>query len=134
MPPRWPWAPTPLPRPSAGEAARRGIAIKLVRNGSRGMVWLEPLVEVATPRGRIAYGPVAVGRRAQGLFAAGFLTGGDHALCLGPTDEIPWLARQQRRLRRVGVVDPRRWPTTSRTAAVRACAARAPWRRRIVAP
>ena len=70
------------------EAARRGIAIKLVRNGSRGMVWLEPLVEVATPRGRIAYGPVA--------------------LCLGPTEEIPWLARQQRLVcRRVGVVDPR---------------------------
>jgi formate dehydrogenase iron-sulfur subunit len=43
-----------------------------------------------------------------GLFAAGFLTGGVHALCLGPTEEIPWLARQQRLVcRRVGVVDPR---------------------------
>ena len=70
------------------EAARRGIAIKLVRNGSRGMVWLEPLVEVATPRGRIAYGPVAPAE-VPGLFAAGFLTGGVHALCLGPTEEIP---------------------------------------------
>ena len=89
------------------EAARRGIAIKLVRNGSRGMVWLEPLVEVATPRGRIAYGPVAPAE-VPGLFAAGFLTGGVHALCLGPTEEIPWLARQQRLVcRRVGVVDPR---------------------------
>jgi formate dehydrogenase iron-sulfur subunit len=34
-------------------------AIELVRNGSRGLFWLEPLVEVATPQGRVAYGPVA---------------------------------------------------------------------------
>ncbi len=89
------------------EAAQRGIAIKLVRNGSRGMVWQEPLVEVATPQGRIAYGPV-VPAEVPGLFAAGFLTGGVHALCLGPTEGIPWLARQQRLVcRRVGVVDPR---------------------------
>jgi formate dehydrogenase iron-sulfur subunit len=91
----------------AQEAARRDIAIRLVRNGSRGMVWLEPLVEVATPRGRIAYGPVAAAD-VPGLFAAGFTTGGAHAQCLGPTEEIPWLARQQRlACRRIGVVDPR---------------------------
>ena len=91
----------------AQQAARRGIAIRLVRNGTRGMVWLEPLVEVATAQGRIAYGPVAA-QDVPGLFAAGFLTGGAHALCLGPTDEIPWLARQQRlACRRIGVVDPR---------------------------
>ena len=34
------------------EAARRGVAVTLVRNGSRGMVWLEPLVEVETDGGR----------------------------------------------------------------------------------
>ncbi len=91
----------------AGEAARRGFDVRVVRNGSRGMVWLEPLVEVATPRGRIAYGPVTVADVA-GLFEAGFIVGGDHALCLGPTEGIPWLARQQRRaMGRVGVVDPR---------------------------
>jgi formate dehydrogenase iron-sulfur subunit len=91
----------------AAEAAQRGIAVRLVRNGSRGMVWLEPLVEVATPCGRIAYGPVAVAD-VPGLFAADFQTGGAHALCLGPTEEIPWLARQQRlACRRIGVVDPR---------------------------
>ncbi len=91
----------------AAEAAQRGIAIRLVRNGSRGMVWLEPLLEVATPRGRIAYGPVAAAE-VPGLFAAGLLTGGAHALCLGPTEEIPWLARQRRlACRRIGVVDPR---------------------------
>ena len=41
------------------QAQARGIAIELVRNGSRGLFWLEPLVEVATPAGRVAYGPVA---------------------------------------------------------------------------
>jgi formate dehydrogenase iron-sulfur subunit len=41
------------------ECARRGLTVNLVRNGSRGMFWLEPLVEVTTPQGRIAYGPVA---------------------------------------------------------------------------
>ena len=40
------------------EAASRGADITLVRNGSRGMLWLEPLVEVETPGGRVAYGPV----------------------------------------------------------------------------
>ena len=89
------------------EAARRGIAIKLVRNGSRGMVWLEPLVEVATPQGRIAYGPVAPAD-VPGLFAARFVAGGAHARYLGPTEQIPWLAREQRlACRRIGIVDPR---------------------------
>ncbi|NJD34454.1 MAG: formate dehydrogenase [Betaproteobacteria bacterium] len=89
------------------EAARRRIAIKLVRNGTRGMVWLEPLVEVAAPLGRIAYGPVSPAD-VPGLFDAGFVDGGLHALCLGTTDQIPWMARQQRLVcRRVGVVDPR---------------------------
>ncbi len=89
------------------EAAKRGIGIQLVRNGSRGMLWLEPLVEVATPQGRIAYGAVAASD-VRSLFAAGFLGGGAHPLHLGVTDEMPWLKRQQRlACRRIGVVDPR---------------------------
>ena len=66
-----------------------------MRNGSRGLFWLEPLVEVATPAGRIAYGPVTVADVA-GLFDAGFLRGGAHALRQGPTDQIPYLKHQQR--------------------------------------
>ena len=90
----------------AAEAGARGIDLRLIRNGSRGMVWLEPLVEVATPQGRIAYGPVTVDAVA-GLFDAGFLDGGTHPLCLGPSEQIPWLARQARQVtRRLGVVDP----------------------------
>jgi formate dehydrogenase iron-sulfur subunit len=93
-----------------GEAFRSrrcGIDIRLVRNGSRGLFWLEPLLEVETPRGRIAYGPFEA-PDIPGLFDADLHTGGNHPLCLGPTEEIPYLARQQRiSLGRVGVVDPR---------------------------
>ena len=88
------------------EAATRGLAIELVRNGSRGLMWLEPLVEVATPAGRVAYGPVAVDDVA-GLFDAGFLNGGAHALGLGLTDEIAYLKTQQRlTFARMGITDP----------------------------
>jgi formate dehydrogenase iron-sulfur subunit len=88
------------------EAAKRGIAINLVRNGSRGLYWLEPLVEVATPAGRIAYGPVQAGEVA-GLFDAGFLEGQPHTLCQGPTEEMPYLKNQERlTFARVGITDP----------------------------
>ena len=68
----------------AAEAARRGADIRLVRNGSRGLFWLEPMVEVETPAGRVAYGPVQP-KDVASLFEAGFLTGGVHALSLGIT-------------------------------------------------
>jgi formate dehydrogenase iron-sulfur subunit len=71
--------------------------IDVVRNGSRGMLWLEPLVEVVTPYGRVGYGPVAPADVA-GLLAAGMLDGADHPLRLGVVDELPWLARQTRYL------------------------------------
>jgi len=88
------------------EASARGLELRLVRNGSRGAYWLEPLVEVATAGGRLAYGPV-MPADVPGLYAADFLNGGQHPLALGPTDSIPWLASQQRlTFARVGVVDP----------------------------
>jgi formate dehydrogenase iron-sulfur subunit len=91
----------------ASEAAARGIEIRLVRNGSRGLFWLEPLVEVATGAGRIGYGPVSVAD-VDALFAAGFLDGGAHPLLLGPVDELPWLKSQQRlTFARIGLTDPR---------------------------
>ena len=90
----------------AAEAAKRNIDIRLLRNGTRGMLWLEPLVEVQTARGRVAYGPVTSGDVA-GLFDAKFTTGGDHKLSLGPTEEIAWLKRQSRvTFARCGVIDP----------------------------
>ncbi len=60
-------------RAIAGEAKRRGIEIEIVRNGSRGLFWLEPLVEVASPTGRVAYGPVKV-TDVKSLFDAGAFT------------------------------------------------------------
>ena len=88
------------------EAEARGIAIELVRNGSRGLFWLEPLVEVLTPQGRIAYGPVQA-EDVPGLFEAGFHRGKAHTLCHGPTEQIPFLARQERlTFARVGLTDP----------------------------
>ncbi len=90
----------------AAQAAKRGIDIELVRNGSRGMLWLEPLVEVATAKGRVAYGPVAAGD-VTGLFDAGFVTGGAHKLAHGLTAEIPFLKNQERlTFARVGITDP----------------------------
>jgi formate dehydrogenase iron-sulfur subunit len=97
----------PVAEAVIAEATRRNIDIRLVRNGSRGLFWLEPLLEVETPAGRIAYGPLEADD-IPGLFEAGLQAGGGHPLCLGPTEEIPYLARQQRvSLSRVGVVDPR---------------------------
>jgi formate dehydrogenase iron-sulfur subunit len=91
----------------AAEASQLGRAVRIVRNGSRGLFWLEPMVEVATPKGRIAYGPV-VAADVPGLFDANWLVGGAHGLRLGLTDQIPYLSRQQRvTMQRVGVVDPR---------------------------
>jgi formate dehydrogenase iron-sulfur subunit len=88
------------------EARQRKADVRLVRNGSRGLYWLEPLVEVATARGRVAYGPVGV-EDVTSLFAADFLTGGKHRLMLGPTEEIPYLKNQERlTFARVGITDP----------------------------
>jgi len=88
------------------EAGSRGVDVQLVRNGSRGMLWLETMVEVATDAGRVAYGPVTADD-VPGLFDASFHTGGAHALALGKTDELPWLQKQTRlTFERVGVTDP----------------------------
>jgi formate dehydrogenase iron-sulfur subunit len=91
-------------------AARQNVAVEIVRTGSRGLLWLEPMIEVATPAGRVAYGPVEPGD-AEGLLAA---VRGDGAhklrqgLSQGLTEEIPWLKRQTRlTFARCGIVDPR---------------------------
>ncbi len=88
-------------------AAGRGVKIDLVRNGSRGLYWLEPMVEVAVAGERRAYGPI-LPRDVPDLFAADFLAGGDHAKGLGATEAIPYLAEQTRlTFARVGLIDPR---------------------------
>src|SRR3982751_152364 len=87
-------------------AVKAGIAVEIVRTGSRGLYWLEPMVELATPRGRVAFGPVTAAD-APSVFDA-MTTGSSHPLQLGLTDEIPWLKRQTRlTFARCGVIDPR---------------------------
>ena len=94
----------------ADRARASGQDVTVVRTGTRGMLWLEPLVEVDDPGGRIAFGPVTLADVAS-LFEAGFLDGGEnaraHPLAHGPTESMPWLAQQQRfTFARVGVIDP----------------------------
>ncbi|HTS92117.1 MAG TPA: NADH-quinone oxidoreductase subunit NuoF [Stellaceae bacterium] len=84
---------------------RRGLSIEIVRTGSRGLFWLEPMIEVATPEGRIAYGPVRA-QDVEGMFEAGLLDGGPHPLRLGRPEELPFLKRQTRlTFARCGIVD-----------------------------
>ncbi|MGI9285315.1 MAG: formate dehydrogenase beta subunit [Pseudomonadales bacterium] len=91
----------------AAEAGKRVVEIELVRNGSRGMSWLEPLVEVETGEGRVAYGPVAE-QDVQELFESGLLQGSEqHPLYHGRTEDIPYFKAQQRlTFARCGVIDP----------------------------
>lgn len=89
----------------AKEAERLGIDLHIVRNGSRGMLWLEPLVEWDGPDGRMAFGPVHPGDAAALL--AAILGDGRHPLALGPTEEILYLKHQERlTFARVGLIDP----------------------------
>lgn len=88
------------------EALRRGDDVQLARNGSRGLYWLEPMIEVETAQGRYAYGPVRA-EDVPSLFMAGFLQGAAHRLGHGLTEEIPFLKRQRRIVfKRVGITAP----------------------------
>jgi formate dehydrogenase iron-sulfur subunit len=90
----------------ATELEARGVKARIVRNGSRGMYWLEPMVEVQSDKGRFAYGPVKPSD-VKSLFDSGFLSGDQHKLWLGRTRDIPFLARQTRlTFARCGVTDP----------------------------
>jgi formate dehydrogenase iron-sulfur subunit len=87
-------------------AKKRGAEIHIVRTGSRGLYWLEPMVELAQPKGRIAFGPVTADDAASLLDA--MLANAGHKLRLGLAEHIPWLKRQTRlTFARCGVIDPR---------------------------
>ncbi|GLK68035.1 formate dehydrogenase beta subunit [Hansschlegelia plantiphila] len=94
-------------RAFADAFARRGLDVEIVRNGSRGMFWLEPLVEVVTPFGRrVGYGPVKA-RDVETLIDDGLLEGKGDALSLGDVEKIPFFAKQERfTFKRVGLTDP----------------------------
>jgi len=90
----------------AAEAAKRKISVQIIRNSARGMAWLEPFVEIETPKGRIGYGGVKVADVAS-LFEANFLEGGKHDLAQGLVEEILYLKNQERlTFARAGITDP----------------------------
>jgi len=90
----------------ARHAQQRGLDVEIIRNGSRGAFWLEPLLEIEIDEQRIAYGPVTPGDVAE-LFEAGFPARCEHELNLGEVTDIKWLARQDRlTFERAGVIDP----------------------------
>jgi formate dehydrogenase iron-sulfur subunit len=88
------------------QATKNGLDVTVVRNGSRGMLWLEPLVEVETEAGRVGYANVFADQIPD-LIAAGFLSGSSHDSCLGLVEELDFLKNQTRiTFSRVGVTDP----------------------------
>ncbi len=90
----------------ANEAAKRNVSVQIIRNSSRGMLWLETFVEVQTAQGRVGYGPVETSDVAS-LFDAGFLDGKSHALCHGQVEALPYLKNQERlTFARAGLTNP----------------------------
>ncbi|EGL55778.1 NADH:ubiquinone oxidoreductase, NADH-binding subunit [Methylophaga aminisulfidivorans MP] len=89
------------------EIEQRGLDATIVRNGSRGMLWLEPLVEVETAKGRVGYGAISA-QQVPALFDAGMLDGNQqHESCIGLVEEHPFLKKQQRlTFARSGITDP----------------------------
>ncbi len=84
----------------AAEAETQGLEIDIIRTGSRGMIWLEPLVEIEQDGTRIGFGP------ATPEDAAAILSGNSDK-ALGPVEELDWMKRQDRlTFARVGVIDP----------------------------
>lgn len=95
-----------LIEPIKQHAQAQDIELNIIRNGTHGLLWLEPLIEVATPQGRLAYGPVTADDL-ESLFAANWLAGGEHPLGHGLCDDIPYLKNQERlTFARSGITDP----------------------------
>lgn len=87
------------------EAKYRNLSVEIVRNGSRGACFLEPLVEVETANGRVGYGPVQLDDIPD-LFDADFIKGGNHKLSLGKVEELPWFKNQERlTFARCGIIE-----------------------------
>lgn len=90
----------------AQRAAERGLAVEIVRNSSRGLLWLEPMVELDTPKGRSGFGPVTPAD-VDALLDAAQAGGQAHPLALGLVEELPWLRSQERLVfSRAGITDP----------------------------
>ncbi|AZL68000.1 formate dehydrogenase beta subunit [Pseudomonas oryziphila] len=90
----------------AREAERRQLPLRIQRTSSRGLYWLEPLVELESDAGRLGFGPVSV-EDVPGLLDALATGEPGHALALGLVEQIPYLKTQQRLLfARAGITRP----------------------------
>lgn len=90
----------------AREAERRQLPLRIQRTSSRGLYWLEPLVELESDAGRLGFGPVSV-EDVPGLVDALATGEPGHALALGLVEQIPYLKTQQRLLfARAGITRP----------------------------
>ncbi|MCH7418650.1 formate dehydrogenase beta subunit [Pseudomonas mosselii] len=88
------------------EATQRRLPLHIKRTSSRGLYWLEPLVELDTAQGRVGFGPVTP-EDVPGLLDALAGDPGSHTLALGPVEAIPYLKSQQRLLfARAGITRP----------------------------
>ena len=86
--------------------ALQAAGVEPVRNGSRGMFWLEPLLEVDSDKGRIGFGPVS-SKDIPSILDALELDVSAHPLYQGPIEQIPYFAQQQRlTFARAGQGDP----------------------------
>ena len=85
--------------------AKLNLDIEIVRNGSRGLCWLEPLLEIDSPEGRLGFANVTAGE-VEALFSQG-VPSHSHSRCLGLIEELPYL-KQQLRLTssRIGLTEP----------------------------
>ena len=88
-------------------AANEQQLVNVVRNGSRGLYWLEPMLEIDTDRGRVAYGPVMPDDVDDFLASECWREQAGHPLYLGLTEDLPFLKNQQRlTFSKVGLIDP----------------------------
>ncbi|MFR0687789.1 formate dehydrogenase beta subunit [Enterobacterales bacterium AE_CKDN230030158-1A_HGKHYDSX7] len=88
------------------EAARRQLPLDIQRTSSRGLYWLEPLLEIDSADGRLGFGPLTVDD-APALLDALSGASANHPLALGLVEELPYLKSQQRLLfARAGITRP----------------------------
>ncbi|CAM3804711.1 NADP-reducing hydrogenase subunit HndC [Pseudomonas reidholzensis] len=88
------------------EAARRQLPVQVQRTSSRGLYWLEPLLELDTAEGRLGFGPASA-EDVPSLLDALAADPSQHPLALGPVEQIPYLKTQQRLLfARAGITRP----------------------------
>ena len=92
IPRRWRWAPTAWRAASPKKPRKRGLDVQLVRNGSRGLFWLEPLVEVATPAGPRRLRPGRGRRRGRPVRRRLPAAVARTRCASASTDQIPYLA------------------------------------------